>query len=1403
MNRTLYLLLLSSTATFVFAQKTVHIPNYLQNPNDVNGAQFTWSKTAQSENFILIWGNTVGTNPANYPDPNLAFNPSKILDTMEYIYDEFKLLGFLDDSPGTNLAQYKVPIVIYGTWGPNGAQGFANGGDADGIIGAFWAHPSAMLDGGVAAHEFTHSLQAQNTIDYRNDHGLGPSWLNSGIFWECHANFMRNLLYPQFVTAWGMDVYHYEAWGDWKNTYENYALLMAILESEGIEMVNRLWRESLGNEYPLQAYKRLAGYSQSQFNDSLYQYARRMATYDYNYKNLGQHFRQKRNADLNNWLPTIQNVYSILRPVTGGVSGRYEIPIEQAPEEYAYNVIPLYPNADSCAVIIKFKGHTEVNTHAGWRYGFVAAKANGTVSRYSPAYSANTGEIHFKLQSGETRLYLVVMGAPRNQITTNPNNDTWKGYPKHFRFPYELTISGAVPEGHQPPAGFRAQLKVNGHIHPNGGGWVQNSASVASSVYVGPTAIVLGNSNISGQVRIEGTALVRNTTMSGNVQILGNAFVDKGMYSNNAKIQGNAFVIDAAMSGNAVVGMRARVDNYTLSGTVEVGGDVVVYNDAGNCNNGVHYRLTNYYDNKFLECDGRTAGHPANSDVNSAYSLFPDSEMALSCSCGGTTFVTVDSVQIGQPDCTNPASGSVQFFISTGCPPLNYAWSKGAETGSSLTNLLPGDYSFTITDGLGKTGIVAVQIPVPPALSGSLSSQPYDCSSDQGGTAGIDLNSGTAPFSYLWSTGATSASLQGLTPGNYSLTVTDALGCTFTGSADIGLSGQLSADVLAMPIDCGSTGGGVVEATLASGTAPFSYLWSTGETTASIQDLPTGNYSLTVTDALGCTALGAAEVVRTGTLGTSISATHVSCFGLADGSMAVEPTGGTAPFSYLWSTGETSPTLQNLPAGNYDLTVTDALGCEGIVEFSLTEPAVLALQITTTHVTCFGAANGMVGITATGGTQEYDYAWSNQITTADISDLAPGSYTVTVTDANNCTATTEATIVSPLLLELTIQAPANLCPLQSGTAEAIASGGTIPYDYLWENAATTAAIPIAGQGMHAVTITDANGCSTNASIVVSPGDELELDLVQNVILCHGDNDGTATVTPLTGTAPWTWAWNHGATDSLLTNLGSGNYTVTVSDANGCIGQLTFSLEAPPPLELALNAPEWLCPGDSGAITATAFGGTAPYTYLWNTGVTDSIVTGGAGSYSLTVTDSNGCNQFQTVDLQETPPLSVQFDTLHAGSATTADGGIILTDISGGLPPYTYSWSNGASSPSLENILPGEYQLTITDASGCTWLYAFAVSFGVAANEWPDGAFQVWLAPNPSVGSSRLFLDLPQAENIEITIVDVLGRVQVSLKTRLQAGGNKMTLPADLVAGIYWINVKYHAGGIRVLRWVVQ
>jgi hypothetical protein len=272
-------------------------------------------------------------------------------------------------------------------------------------------------------------------------------------------------------------------------------------------------------------------------------------------------------------------------------------------------------------------------------------------------YDQDSSEIVFEMLPDESQLYFVVMGAPHDMITTNTSNDTWHGYPKHFRFPYALKISGGYPEGFQEPSDFRSQLKTDGAQHANGGGWVQNPASVSSSVYVAPHAIVLGNSNITGDVRIENTALVRDAQVSDDVVIKDNAFVLGGTLSDNVIVRGQAFSENNTLWDSATIGMRARVSSYRLHGDIEVGGDVVVYNNTGDCDTGVYYRMTNYYQDNLLECDGRSSTHPDNLDVNQI--LGPSAFTSTPSICNCNTFP--DCLTVGIYENANSESQAMLF----------------------------------------------------------------------------------------------------------------------------------------------------------------------------------------------------------------------------------------------------------------------------------------------------------------------------------------------------------------------------------------------------------------------------------------------------------------------------------------------------------------------------------------------------------------------------------------------------------------------------------------------------------------------------------------------------------------------------------------------------------------------
>lgn len=610
------------------AQKQVYIPQVFS--TDPALSTWSYSRSAQSENFVCFWGPVVGEHPETYADPNLRFTPAQVLDTLEMLYDKLvHEIRFCNDDTTTNLGKYKIIIVINDTWPPGGPTGWAFGSSYDDVIGAMWVHPNATRDGSVLSHEFTHTLQGQNNID-RNLAG-GFRNQSTGSFWETHANFMRLQVYPQFAKE---DVPRWLAtrsfqYSSTRHHYCAFNLLLTMQELDSLGMVSRLWYESAANEHPLMTYRRLKGWTQSQLNDFIWENAKRDVIADYNVLGTGAYIRAERRRLQNEEPHYLWRQYTLLQQVNDSLP-RYVVPDYQAPQDYGYNVIPLHPTCANRTVKVKFKGHTET-AGAGWRYGFVAVKADGNTARYSAPYSAPEAEVTFAMKEDETVLYLVVVGAPASHTTY-----VWEaGFPKIKRFPYEISVVNAVPEGLQP--GYRDEFRSAGHVHPNGGGWVSNSATVDASVYVGPQAIVRGTARLTGNVRVEGTAWVENAVLSDNVVVSGNGRVFGGTLSGNVLVTDNAILSYCTVSGNVVAKQNALEWGATLGNGVVVGGDA----EMGDCSTTGVYLQTPNFNNGRAECDGKGATDISNIDINPAYTLFSNEAMAISepPACAPASFV--------------------------------------------------------------------------------------------------------------------------------------------------------------------------------------------------------------------------------------------------------------------------------------------------------------------------------------------------------------------------------------------------------------------------------------------------------------------------------------------------------------------------------------------------------------------------------------------------------------------------------------------------------------------------------------------------------------------------------------------------------------------------------------------
>ena len=668
----------------VYAQKTVYKPAEWSRVGTPYYGLLNDTRSYQSANFVIFWGDAVGNDPNTATPANRRFNPRGVCDTLEYIYKRFiKDLKFCSDDPATNLGKYKIIIVMLGTFGADGPQGFAFGGSYDRIIGAMWVDPAAVKDGGALSHELMHSLQ--NMISIQENKNPGGGFVGNdaaGFFYEGHANYSRSLVYQKMaetdMARW-LATRSYQ-WSSTRHHYCNFHLLFYVQEADGFDMTRRMWAESQRNEHPLMTLRRLKGFTQSQFNDYLYNYAKKQATFDYPIdKDSKINPNNSFGTVLRNTVANLKNQqarylwkqYTILDKIAGSTD-RYVVSDDWAPQDYGINIIPLHSNCagPSKVVTVKFKGHTEVNnTFAGWRYGFVTATANGQVSRYSDMYKENEAEISFNQQANETQIFLVVFGAP-----TQHTSYAWEpGYPKIKRYPYEIKIANAVPEGYQ--TGFRSNLKVNGRAHSNGGGWVSNGTTIASTVYIAPNAIVRGG-NYSGNVRIEGTAFVEGARMRDNVVIRGNACIFRGTYSADTIVDDNAFLENCTVTGTALVKDNVFAFGANYSGNVVVGGD----SENGDCATGVYLQFP-HGNNRRSNCDGKGATDPSNIDVNPTFTLFTSQQLAFNAA----------------PNCNDAITGMDEDYLNNSPTKL---YPNPFSNSFKLQH--SGKFTYTINDLLGN-----------------------------------------------------------------------------------------------------------------------------------------------------------------------------------------------------------------------------------------------------------------------------------------------------------------------------------------------------------------------------------------------------------------------------------------------------------------------------------------------------------------------------------------------------------------------------------------------------------------------------------------------------------------------------------------------------------------------------
>ena len=688
------------------------------------------------------------------------------------------------------------------------------------------------------------------------------------------------------------------------------------------------------------------------------------------------------------------------------------------------------------------------------------------------------------------------------------------------------------------------------------------------------------------------------------------------------------------------------------------------------------------------------------------------------------------------------------------------------------------------------------------------------CLNSGNGSFTIGATGGTAPYTYNRGTGAqTNATFSSLAAGTYNVTVTDANSCTTVQAVTLTQPTTGISTVISTQTNVACFGGnGAFTVTATGGTTPYTFNRGTGvQTTGAFTGVAAGTYNVTVSDAGGCTTVQTVTISQPAAAlaSTTSSQTNIACFGGSTGAFSITATGGTTPYTYNRGVGvQTTSTFTGVAAGTYNVTITDANSCNTVQTVIITQPtaALAATTSSQTNIACFGNSTGAFTVAANGGTAPYTFNRGvGAQSVGNFTSVSAGIYNVTVSDANGCMTTVVATINQPAAaLAATVSAQTNvLCfGTATGAFTMTATGGTANYSFnRGTGAQASGTFSGLNAGTYAVTISDANGCATTQTATLSaPTSAVSAAISTTNTTCAG-NDGTAIATPTGGVAPYTYRWSNNATTNSLLALNVGSLSVTITDNNGCAatasGAVLNGCTASCNVTVSGTSTNVNCFGAcNGSITATTLGATAPVAFSWsntNTGATIGVLC--ANTYSVTATDAAGCTATNSFAITQ-PASAVTATAANNSQATTTAASVTA---SGGVAPYAVLWSNGATTTTINNLAAGDYTATVTDANGCAAVsntVNIVISALTEAND--DTEFSVY--PNPNTGAFNIEIRQSGAQDMQIRVIDVLGRELRSVNIAAQA---QILLPVDLsqqASGVYFVVLQ--AGEQTITRKVV-
>ncbi len=700
--------------------------------------------------------------------------------------------------------------------------------------------------------------------------------------------------------------------------------------------------------------------------------------------------------------------------------------------------------------------------------------------------------------------------------------------------------------------------------------------------------------------------------------------------------------------------------------------------------------------------------------------------------------------------------GSATANPSGGTPPYTYEWENAANPGviisnnQTANNLGQGTYCVTVTDNNNCTITGCIDVFHPPDhVAGNVTQHTHiSCFGFDDGIITVDGWGGTTPYDYYWEDDlgnniGNGPTISGLGPGDYFLTITDAL--LFEWDTIISIiepTELVLINISSVDVECYSFATGNAEVTVSGGTPAYTYYWENSSgvyfgNTSLIAGITADSYYVTISDANSCTIEADTEIIEPDELLIiSVDANDLLCpYDIDNGWAQVFYSGGTAPFTFTWTDdtmtdlGVNNDIINNLTPGDYNIEITDNNGCPSVnQDFTINIPDSFIFNAIADSITCFGFDDGSIFLNVSGGTGLYTYSWSPNVSSDSFAEnLSPGIYNITVTDANLCVSDTTINIYQPdqLIISDTDSNDVSCFGFSDGMVSVTINGGTPPYDYSWENTggAFGSNNPIQTNipaDTYTVIVYDNNFCGPVSTVLIVNQPDLfdvEINLV-SLPLCFGDSNGELSTNLTGGTMPAvSYQWDNPIstyTGANPDNLAAATYSVTVTDSNSCTAEDSYILSQPDELTGILSSVSATGFGASdGSVSVIASDGTPGYTYEWENAANPGVIISTnadvnnlpAGTYCVTITDSNNCTFEDCVVLTEPDELVVIINGYNI-TCHGLNNGSAAAIVSGGVTPYSYYWENSAgvflsSSDSISGLSPDTYFVTVTDDNNYT------------------------------------------------------------------------------------------------------